>query len=172
MAIASCSTTRDGINRMTPDVMIRKGNVSDAARLAELSEVLGYPIAPEVMRRRLETILLKPDHVVAVAELPPNLLAGWIHAAEHDILEVGSFCEIVGLVVAANQRGQGIGRRLLERVEHWALERGLTQISVRSNVARPESHPFYERSGYVRVKTQHAYRKQIRQVAHGAGGFT
>jgi len=152
---------------MTRDVMIRKGNVSDAARLAELSDVLGYPVTPEVMRRRLETILLKPDHVVAVAEAP-DVIAGWIHAAEHDILEVGSFCEIVGLVVAANQRGRGIGRRLLERVEQWALERGLTQISVRSNVARPESHPFYERSGYVRVKTQHAYRKQIPPVAHDA----
>ena len=168
MAIASCSTTRDGINRMIPDVTIRNGNVNDAARLAELSEVLGYPVTPEVMRRRPETILLKRDHVVAVAEVPPNLIAGWIHAAEQDILEVGSFCEIVGLVVAANQRGQGIGRRLLERVEHWALKRGLTQISVRSNVARLESHPFYERSGYVRVKTQHAYRKQIRQAAQAS----
>ena len=161
MAIAWCSTTRDGINRMIPDVTIRNGNVSDAARLAELSEVLGYPVTPEVMRRRLETILLKPDHVVAVAEVPPNPIAGWIHAAEHDILEVGSFCEFVGLVVSANQRGQGMGRRLLERVEHWALERGLGEVSVRSNVTRTESHPFYEPLGFVRMKTQHAYRKRI-----------
>ena len=123
--------------------MIRKGNVSDAARLAELSEVLGYPVEPEVMRRRLETILLKPDHVVAVAEVSSNLIAGWIHAAEHDILEVGSFCEILGLVVAANHRGQGIGRRLLERVEHWALDRRLTQISVRSNAPSPPPPLFF-----------------------------
>lgn len=26
---------------------------------------------------------------------------------------------------------------------------------------RPEAHPFYERLGYVRVKTQHAYRKRV-----------
>ena len=39
--------------------------------------------------------------------------------------------------------------------------RGLGVIAVRSNVARTESHPFYERLGYVRTKTQHAYRKHL-----------
>jgi hypothetical protein len=28
-------------------------------------------------------------------------------------------------------------------------------------VTREESHPFYERLGYTRVKTQHAYRKRL-----------
>jgi hypothetical protein len=34
-------------------------------------------------------------------------------------------------------------------------------MAVRSNVTRTESHPFYERLGYARVKTQHAYRKRL-----------
>jgi GNAT superfamily N-acetyltransferase len=140
---------------------IRKGKVSDAARLAELSGMLGYPVEPKAIRRRLERLSVKPDHVVLVAEVSPNLVVGWIHAAEHDILEVGNFCEILGLVVAVDQRGEGIGRRLLEQVEHWALARGLGEVSVRSNVTRTESHPFYERLGFVRMKTQHAYRKRI-----------
>lgn len=141
--------------------MIRKGKVSDAARLAELSEMLGYPVEPEAMRRRLERLSMKPDHVILVAEISSALVVGWIHAAEHDILEMGSFCEILGLVVAADQRGEGIGRRLLEQVEHWALGRRLEEVSVRSNINRAESHPFYERLGFVRVKTQHVYRKRI-----------
>jgi GNAT superfamily N-acetyltransferase len=140
---------------------IRKGKVSDAARLAELSSMLGYPVEPEAIRRRLERLSVKPDHIVLVAEVSPNLVVGWIHAAEQDILEVGNFCEILGLVVAVDQRGEGIGRRLLEQVEHWALARGLDEVSVRSNVTRTESHPFYERLGFVRMKTQHAYRKRI-----------
>jgi GNAT superfamily N-acetyltransferase len=140
---------------------IRTANLTDADQLAALSDTLGYPVEPEVIRRRLERLLPKPDHAVFVAEASPHLAAGWIHAAEHDILEVGCFCEILGLVVAADRRGEGVGRRLVEQVERWAAERGLKQISVRSNVTRLESHPFYERSGYVRVKTQHAYRKSI-----------
>lgn len=143
------------------DLMIRKGKVSDAARLAELSEMLGYPVEPEAVRRRLKRLLVKPEHVVLVAEVSSALVVGWIHAAEHDILEVGSFCEILGLVVAADQRGEGIGHRLPEQVEHWALGRRLGEVSVRSNINRAESHPFYERLGFVRVKTQHVYRKRI-----------
>ena len=34
-------------------------------------------------------------------------------------------------------------------------------MTVRSNVVRHESHPFYERVGYERTKTQHAYRKRL-----------
>jgi GNAT superfamily N-acetyltransferase len=124
--------------------------------------VLGYPVEAPVIRSRLESILPKPDHVVFVAEALPGIVVGWIHAAEHDILEVGIFCEIVGLVVAADQRGHGIGRHMVEWVEQWALARELRQLSVRSNVTRTESHPFYERLGYARVKTQLAYRKHIR----------
>jgi len=42
-----------------------------------------------------------------------------------------------------------------------ATGQGLGDIAVRSNVARIESHPFYDRLGYRRVKTQHAYRKRL-----------
>jgi GNAT superfamily N-acetyltransferase len=140
---------------------LRNAAATDADRLAELSEELGYPIDSEVIRRRLERLLAKAEHIVLVAESPTNGVVGWIHAAEHDILEVGSFCEILGLVVAAGQRGKGVGRRLVEQIEDWATARKLQHVSVRSNVARPESHPFYEQIGYARVKTQHVYRKRI-----------
>ena len=69
--------------------------------------------------------------------------------------------EIVGLVVDAAHRGRGVGRRLVAEVEAWAAARGLEVVTVRSNVARTESHPFYERLGYARTKTQHAYRKRL-----------
>ncbi|HEX2249485.1 MAG TPA: GNAT family N-acetyltransferase, partial [Gemmatimonadales bacterium] len=69
--------------------------------------------------------------------------------------------EILGLVVDPEHRGHGIGRQLVNAVEEWATGRGLTQMAVRSSVLRAESHPFYERLGYVRVKTQHAYRKRL-----------
>jgi N-acetylglutamate synthase-like GNAT family acetyltransferase len=152
---------RGGFKTPHLGITLRKAEPGDASRLAELSETLGYPVEPHVMRDRLKKIISKPDHAVFVAEMSPSLVAGWIHAAEQDILEAGLSCEILGLVVGADQRGRGIGRRLIERIEQWALERGLNQLSVRSNVNRTESHPFYERLGYTRVKTQHAYQKRI-----------
>jgi GNAT superfamily N-acetyltransferase len=64
-------------------------------------------------------------------------------------------------VVDAAQRGLGVGRALVDAVESWARTRGLDRVVVRSNVVRLESHPFYERIGYKRIKTQHVYRKGL-----------
>lgn len=141
---------------------IRKATVDDAPRLAELSSVLGYPVETDVMTRRLARLLAHPQHLVLVAEASDHLVVGWIQAREQDILVADCFGEIVGLVVAAGHRGRGLGRRLVEEVEHWALARGLGRVSVRSNIVRTESHPFYEQVGYVREKTQHVYRKHLR----------
>ena len=73
---------------------------------------------------------------------------GWIHAAEQDLVETERRCEILGLVVDGRRRRGGIGRRLVAEAERWAASRGLRQMSVRSNVVREESHPFYEAQGY------------------------
>ncbi len=121
--------------------------------------MLGYPVETGVMSERLERLGKREDHVLFVAET--TAVVGWIHAAEQEILEVGRVCEVWGLVVAEGQRGRRVGRSLVEAVEQWALARDLSEVSVRSNVLRAESHPFYERLGYVRLKTQHAYRKRL-----------
>jgi GNAT superfamily N-acetyltransferase len=65
------------------------------------------------------------------------------------------------LVVDADARRSGAGRSLVAAAERWGAARGLPQIAVRSNVVRAEAHPFYERLGYERWKTQHAYRKPL-----------
>ena len=145
----------------TKKLIVRRAQITDAPRVAELSATLGYPVAREIMEQRLERVLGLETHAVFVAETSANEVVGWTHAAEQEILEAGCLCEIWGLVVAEGQRGRGVGRHLIEAVELWALARGLGEISVRSNVVRIESHPFYERMGYVRFKTQHAYRKHL-----------
>lgn len=138
---------------------VRPAAPTDAARIASLSGELGYPVAVETLADRLARVLARGD-VVLVAEAGGEVV-GWIHGSEQDFLESGARCELLGLVVDARQRGQGVGRRLVAAVEAWAARRGLELVSVRSNVARTESHPFYERLGYARVKTQHAYRKRL-----------
>lgn len=145
-------------------LIIREATVGDARRVAELSGVLGYPVEPDVLAQRLARLLGRREDVVLVAETSFGEIVGWLHGADQELLECGRRCEILGLVVVAEYRGRGVGRRLLGDLEAWAQRRGLPEIAVRSNVAREESHPFYERLGYVRVKTQHAYRKQLSAV--------
>ena len=142
------------------DFVVRRAKTTDAAGVAELSGILGYPSDRETMQSRLEQFGKREDHVVFVADMNGEVV-GWIHGAEHELLVVGRMAEIFGLVVAEGQRASGVGRRLVEAVEQWARGRGLTDISVRSNVVRPESHSFYEKIGYPRLKTQHVYRKRL-----------
>ena len=142
------------------DVVIRTATTEDAARVAELSGILGYPVNAQTMQQRLERVLASNGHVVFLAEISGQIV-GWTEAAEVEILVADRRCELEGLVVADGQRGHGVGRKLVEAVEQWARSRGLDQISLRSNVVRPESHSFYERIGYERFKTQHAYRKGL-----------
>ena len=139
---------------------IRTATLADAPRLAELSGTLGYPVAASQLAATLERLLPRRDHAVFVATNPDRVV-GWIHVADREILEVGRLAEILGLVVDASVRRLGIGQRLVAAAEAWAAAHGLPAVTVRSNIVRPESHPFYEALGYVRIKTQHTYRKPL-----------
>ena len=141
-------------------IAVRTATAADAARLAELSGILGYPVASSSLAPRLERLLALTENTLFVAEAESGVV-GWVHGAEQELLESGRRCEILGLVVDPAYRSQGVGRRLVTAVEHWAANRGLEQMAVRSNVTRAESHPFYQRLGYTRAKTQHAYRKAL-----------
>ncbi|HEY7789950.1 MAG TPA: GNAT family N-acetyltransferase [Vicinamibacterales bacterium] len=142
-------------------ISIRRATLADALRIAELSGTLGYPIDPGTLHARLSRLLASEADLVVVAIPPSGDLAGWIHGTDREFLETGRHGEIVGLVVDAAQRGLGVGRALVDAVESWARTRGLDRVVVRSNVVRLESHPFYERIGYKRIKTQHVYRKGL-----------
>ena len=146
---------------MPGPISIRPAALADALRLAELSATLGYPVPTPVLAQTLERLLARADNAVLVATATGDVI-GWIHGADHELLETGRQCEILGLVVDAGHRRQGVGRLLIAAVEDWAAARGIPQVAVRSNVVRIESHPFYEGLGYTRVKTQHSYRKALR----------
>lgn len=142
------------------ELIVREARITDATAVAELSGMLGYPADGAAMEKRLKRAEESDDRVVFVAEHEGTVI-GWIEGAEQELLVAGRVAEICGLVVAQGRRTSGIGRRLVEVLEEWARRRGLDHVSVRSNAARTESHPFYEKVGYARVKTQHVYRKKV-----------
>jgi len=145
----------------TPE--IRAAQMADAAEMTRLSGELGYPMAVAEMTRRLSVLLASERHYVAVAASAERLL-GWIHVEHRFSLEGGDRAELMGLVVDSSARRLGLGRALAGVAENWALSRGLSSLTVRSNAARELSHPFYEALGYTRDKTQHVYRKALAGV--------
>ena len=141
-------------------MLIRPARREDAAVIANLATELGYPTKESEMKRRIEKLLQSSTYFLAVAEYQSRVI-GWVAAEKRLLLESGERAEIVGLIVTSSARRRGTGLALVKAAEKWAMEQGMPSISVRSNVARVESHPFYERLGYVRTKTQHAYAKQL-----------
>lgn len=145
---------------MTASPLLRDAHVGDAPEIARLADELGYSTPVETARQRLLWLLPRVDHRIRVAE-GKACLHGWIDVERRHSLESGERIEIVGLVVDARRRGTGVGRLLVEDAERWARQLGFRAIGVRSNVMREASHPFYERLGYARRKTQHVYEKAL-----------
>ena len=73
---------------MTSGLIVRKAKRDDAARIAELSGTLGYPVSIEAMAERLGRVLALETHTVFVAEISGNIV-GWTHGAEQEMLELG-----------------------------------------------------------------------------------
>lgn len=139
---------------------IRPARRTDGARLAALSEELGYPMTPDEAEARLADLELHGDHALLVAE-DAGFVAGWIQVSLPRIFETPRSAEIAGLVVDSGRRGHGIGGRLVEAAVAWAGARGCAAVRVRTNVVRERAHAFYVREGFREVKTQKVLEKRL-----------
>ena len=134
----------------------------DAGAVANLTSQLGYPATEADITRRYALIHDRSDGRLIVALDVNAVVVGWIHVQALSMLEADQRAEIWGLIVADTVRGSGVGRLLVEAAEEWAVKRGLDIMGVRSNTLRVEAHAFYEHLGYEVVKTQKAFRKNLK----------
>lgn len=147
---------------MPDSILIRPALISDAEAIAALSEQLGYPADAIAMEDRLRRILSQPEQLMLIAQQGADGTAcGWLQALASEVIESGFRVEIVGLIVDARHRRQGIGQKLVAAAEGWARDLGAGSVTVRSNIARSESHAFYPAQGYAAIKTQTVYRKKF-----------
>jgi predicted N-acetyltransferase YhbS len=140
---------------------IRTATLQDVAAIARLSDELGYPTNPASMEARVRKVIAQKHHLLLVAQNDHGEVCGRLHAFGADYIESGFRMEIAGLVVSKTVQRSGIGTRLVEAAERWARNIGAEFVSVRSNIHREESHPFYQKLGYELKKTQQVYRKRL-----------
>lgn len=140
---------------------IRIARLSDAQQIAKLCLQLGYSNSSQEIENRLNAIDPDRTQSIWVAASNKNDIVGWVHALKVIYLESSPFIEIGGLVVDQDQRGKGIGKALIQTVEHWAKTIGLLEIRLRSNIIRKEAHEFYEKTGFKNVKTQYTFYKKF-----------
>ncbi|MEX0880029.1 MAG: GNAT family N-acetyltransferase [Thermoanaerobaculia bacterium] len=145
---------------MTGDITIRLARETDFADLARLSDQFGYPLTPEAAASRLREVLGGPDHALLVAESDGRVVA-WMEMKRLRVFSARRQVELAGLVVDEAHRGQGIGSRLLEEAERWALDLRCGKIRLRSNPIRGRAHDLYRRLGYEEIETDVLFEKQL-----------
>ena len=67
--------------------------------------------------------------------------------------------ELVYLGLVAQARGKGLGRRILEFVEHWASERGATRVVAAVDQRNTHALHIYKKAGYVEFSRANAWIK-------------
>ncbi|WP_035179110.1 GNAT family N-acetyltransferase [Alkalihalobacterium bogoriense] len=127
----------------------------DYPQLSKLMISLGYPTTKEEMESRLTTISKHPDYETFIAKQNQQIV-GMVGACHQLAYEKNhTYVRIISMVVEENYRKQGIGKKLIEVVEHWAKGKGAHAIVLNSGnrKERKIAHLFYQKLGFIGKST-------------------
>ena len=129
-------------------LLVRPATAQDAAGVATLLGVLGYPCDRSEAAARLRAIEDEPDQQILVADRHGCLL-GLLALDLMYYLPLGArTCRITALVVADSEQRRGVGRLLLREAEQRARQAGAARIELTSATHRHEAHEFYRACGF------------------------
>lgn len=133
---------------------IREAVASDADAIWHLNcTEMGYHYPLYATRENINILLGSWSDRIFVA-VSDDKVVGYIHANDYDLIYAPHMKNIMGMAVSSQYKQQGIGRALLQQVEHWALETGAFGVRLVSGAARTDAHAFYHRCGYSGDKEQ------------------
>ena len=142
------------------EVVIRDIERKDHDVVASLwRDVLNVPTSDEDLRKTYEKMEGDDHYHTLVAEVGGKVVGLVTMVFVYAIGHPNGYFKINGLGVAAEHRGKGIGKALLEAVEHIALDCGAPYIGLASGFDRADAHAFYEHLGY--KKTSFWFRKKL-----------
>jgi N-acetylglutamate synthase-like GNAT family acetyltransferase len=130
-----------------PAVTVRPARLDDAPALVSLLGELGYPTEGETLQRRLDALVASPAVALLVAERDGRVV-GLASMHVMPLIERAPMGRLSAIVVAASERGAGIGHALVERVESEARARGCERLEVTSAERRADAHAFYRSLGF------------------------
>lgn len=118
-------------------------------------EALGYSFSLEETASQLAKLSQNPHHfLLGFEDSTSHDLLGYVHAEVYESLYSNAGFNILALAVSPQAQGQGIGKTLLQGLEHEAKKRGYNFIRLNSADHRLGAHVFYEKVGYTCDKTQ------------------
>ena len=136
--------------------MLRDLKTTDVAAICEINkEALGYAFSPVETASQLAKLSQDSHHyLLGFEDSTSHDLLGYVHAEVYESLYSKPGFNILALAVFPQTQGQGIGKTLLQGLEHEAKKRGYNFIRLNSADHRLGAHAFYEKVGYTCDKTQ------------------
>lgn len=137
--------------------MLRNITIFDAQEIQSISNFeLGYDVNLDIVKKQIRKLTNDNKHniIIGFENEQTRKIIGFVHAELYESLYMDTGLNILGLAVDSNFQGQGIGKKLMNSIEDYALKNNISYIRLNSNVRRIEAHKFYESIGYVCDKTQ------------------
>ena len=107
----------------------------------------------------------KPKQIILVAESASGALVGMLELSMRISAE-GCASSPVPFVeawyVAAEARMQGVGRKLMEAAERWAMARGFKEIASDTQLANGASQDAHAKLGFEEVERLVCFRKPLK----------
>ena len=145
--------------------MFREINIEDAQEVAEICKfALGYDINVESVKRQIAKLTNdKNQHIIiGYEDKETRKIIGFIHAQMYESFYSDLGLNILGLAVNPDFQGRGIGRKLMNKLEQYAVENRISFIRLNSAMKREEAHKFYEHIGYSCDKVQKRFIKTFK----------
>lgn len=140
---------------------IRTCKLSDAVVISKLNcEQMGYEYSADETANKISLILSDNSQRIFVA-VKGDVVLGYIHAAEYELLYAPKMVNILGIAVSKKCQKQGVGSALLTEAEKWAKSVNAVGVRLSSGNERTAAHTFYIKCGYYASKTQTNFKKMI-----------
>jgi GNAT superfamily N-acetyltransferase len=135
---------------MASEMHIRDYCENDYGEICSLiNNELGYSSIDILDLKEIITSMKKDEKYKTLVVLLNNKTVGFINFVHVlNFCTVGGYIRILTLAVLKEYQRNGIGSALLQRVEEYAIYKGLNDIRLESGLWRLDSHIFYERNGY------------------------
>ncbi|MCL2480939.1 MAG: GNAT family N-acetyltransferase [Spirochaetaceae bacterium] len=139
------------------DIQFRNIKKQDIEKMVQMSAEVGYEVRYENFSERINELIKNSNIAIIVATNEENKIVGWIQ------LEISSFifsdktCNILGVFIDKNYRGNQIGRKLIVQAQEWAKEKGCLFFRICSDITRIDSHAFYKHMGFKHIKTEQIF---------------
>ena len=145
--------------------MFREINIADTPEVAEICKAaLGYDVDVESVKRQIERLTNhKNQHIIiGYEDEKTRKIIGFVHAQMYESFYSDLGLNILGLAVNPDFQGRGIGKKLMNKLEEYAVDNNISFIRLNSAMKREEAHNFYEHIGYTCDKVQKRFIKKFK----------